>query len=149
MDNAHTKTVEEVLGFFGVNESTGLSSEQLRKNRERWGPNGSRQKLFFDLCRPLSPVNHLTILFLSFFLLLVSCQSSRLKKVSWVLLVRPWAPRHLTCVLSSPSVLLFSREVSVEAGAGAVWGPAGADLAASCLHLFRKSLNSTNRPASV
>lgn len=40
MDNAHTKTVEEVLGFFGVNESTGLSCEQLKKNRERWGPNG-------------------------------------------------------------------------------------------------------------
>uniref|UniRef100_A0A3B3T2T9 Calcium-transporting ATPase n=1 Tax=Paramormyrops kingsleyae TaxID=1676925 RepID=A0A3B3T2T9_9TELE len=40
MDNAHTKTVEEVLGYFGVNESTGLSSEQLRKARERWGPNG-------------------------------------------------------------------------------------------------------------
>uniref|UniRef100_A0A4W6FWF0 Calcium-transporting ATPase n=1 Tax=Lates calcarifer TaxID=8187 RepID=A0A4W6FWF0_LATCA len=40
MDNAHTKTVEEVLGFFCVNESTGLSCEQLKKNRERWGPNG-------------------------------------------------------------------------------------------------------------
>lgn len=40
MDNAHTKTVEEVLGFFAVNESTGLSCEQLKKNRERWGPNG-------------------------------------------------------------------------------------------------------------
>uniref|UniRef100_A0A673N7V4 Calcium-transporting ATPase n=1 Tax=Sinocyclocheilus rhinocerous TaxID=307959 RepID=A0A673N7V4_9TELE len=40
MDNAHTKTVEEVLGYFGVNETTGLSSEQLRKSRERWGPNG-------------------------------------------------------------------------------------------------------------
>ncbi|KAM4750530.1 sarcoplasmic/endoplasmic reticulum calcium ATPase 2 isoform 2-T2 [Anableps anableps] len=39
MENAHTKTVEEVLGFFGVNESTGLSCEQLKKNRERWGPN--------------------------------------------------------------------------------------------------------------
>ncbi|TDH16603.1 hypothetical protein EPR50_G00021710 [Perca flavescens] len=39
MDNAHTKTVEEVLGFFSVNESTGLSCEQLKKNRERWGPN--------------------------------------------------------------------------------------------------------------
>ncbi|PWA30762.1 hypothetical protein CCH79_00009226 [Gambusia affinis] len=39
MDNAHTKTVEEVLGFFSVNESTGLSCEQLRKNREKWGPN--------------------------------------------------------------------------------------------------------------
>uniref|UniRef100_A0A673N4Z0 Sarcoplasmic/endoplasmic reticulum calcium ATPase 2 n=1 Tax=Sinocyclocheilus rhinocerous TaxID=307959 RepID=A0A673N4Z0_9TELE len=40
MDNAHTKTVEEVLGYFGVNETTGLSSEQLRKSRESWGPNG-------------------------------------------------------------------------------------------------------------
>ncbi|KAM8879950.1 sarcoplasmic/endoplasmic reticulum calcium ATPase 2 isoform 2-T2 [Spinachia spinachia] len=39
MDNAHTKTVEEVLGFFNVNESTGLSCEQLKKTRERWGPN--------------------------------------------------------------------------------------------------------------
>ena len=41
MDNAHTKTVEEVLGFFSVNESTGLSCEQLKKNREKWGPNGT------------------------------------------------------------------------------------------------------------
>uniref|UniRef100_A0A4W5NSF2 Calcium-transporting ATPase n=1 Tax=Hucho hucho TaxID=62062 RepID=A0A4W5NSF2_9TELE len=40
MDNAHTKTVEEVLGYFCVNESTGLSCEQLRKSKERWGPNG-------------------------------------------------------------------------------------------------------------
>ncbi|KAK5866622.1 hypothetical protein PBY51_020798 [Eleginops maclovinus] len=39
MDNAHTKTVEEVLGFFTVNESTGLSCEQLKKNREKWGTN--------------------------------------------------------------------------------------------------------------
>ncbi|KAF7213304.1 transcript variant X2, partial [Nothobranchius furzeri] len=42
MDNAHTKTVEEVLGFFGVNESTGLSCEQVKRSRERWGPNGNR-----------------------------------------------------------------------------------------------------------
>lgn len=42
MDNAHTKTVEEVLGYFGVNETTGLSSEQLRKSRERWGTNGTK-----------------------------------------------------------------------------------------------------------
>uniref|UniRef100_A0A3P8X1F9 Calcium-transporting ATPase n=1 Tax=Cynoglossus semilaevis TaxID=244447 RepID=A0A3P8X1F9_CYNSE len=40
MDNAHTRTVEEALGFFNVNESTGLSCEQLKNNRERWGPNG-------------------------------------------------------------------------------------------------------------
>uniref|UniRef100_A0A7N8XU27 Calcium-transporting ATPase n=1 Tax=Mastacembelus armatus TaxID=205130 RepID=A0A7N8XU27_9TELE len=39
MDNAHTKTVEEVYSFFNVNESTGLSSEQVKKQRERYGPN--------------------------------------------------------------------------------------------------------------
>uniref|UniRef100_A0A2K5D4B8 ATPase sarcoplasmic/endoplasmic reticulum Ca2+ transporting 2 n=1 Tax=Aotus nancymaae TaxID=37293 RepID=A0A2K5D4B8_AOTNA len=36
MENAHTKTVEEVLGHFGVNESTGLSLEQVKKLKERW-----------------------------------------------------------------------------------------------------------------
>lgn len=40
MENAHTKTVEEVLGHFGVNESTGLSLEQVKKLKERWGSNG-------------------------------------------------------------------------------------------------------------
>uniref|UniRef100_A0A8D3C8N4 Calcium-transporting ATPase n=1 Tax=Scophthalmus maximus TaxID=52904 RepID=A0A8D3C8N4_SCOMX len=40
MDNAHTKTVEEVYSFFNVNESTGLSAEHVRKQRERYGPNG-------------------------------------------------------------------------------------------------------------
>uniref|UniRef100_A0A4W6DDR3 Calcium-transporting ATPase n=1 Tax=Lates calcarifer TaxID=8187 RepID=A0A4W6DDR3_LATCA len=40
MDNAHTKTVEEVYSFFNVNESTGLSLEQVKKQRERYGPNG-------------------------------------------------------------------------------------------------------------
>ncbi|XP_062268457.1 sarcoplasmic/endoplasmic reticulum calcium ATPase 2b [Platichthys flesus] len=39
MDNTHTKTVEEVYSFFNVNESTGLSSEQAKKQRERFGPN--------------------------------------------------------------------------------------------------------------
>lgn len=47
MDNAHTKTVEEVLGFFSVNESTGLSCEQLKKNREKWGPNGTKCFFFY------------------------------------------------------------------------------------------------------
>ncbi|KAL7986669.1 hypothetical protein Chor_012952 [Crotalus horridus] len=39
MENGHTKTVEEVLGYFGVNESTGLSLEQVKKQKERWGAN--------------------------------------------------------------------------------------------------------------
>ncbi|KAJ3605514.1 hypothetical protein NHX12_027560 [Muraenolepis orangiensis] len=39
MDNAHTKTVEEVYSFFNVNESTGLGLDQTKKQREKYGPN--------------------------------------------------------------------------------------------------------------
>uniref|UniRef100_A0A8C9STJ6 Calcium-transporting ATPase n=1 Tax=Scleropages formosus TaxID=113540 RepID=A0A8C9STJ6_SCLFO len=40
MENAHTKTVEEVYSYFSVNESTGLALEQVKRQREKWGPNG-------------------------------------------------------------------------------------------------------------
>ncbi|MGH0137155.1 UNVERIFIED_CONTAM: hypothetical protein FKN15_030127 [Acipenser sinensis] len=40
MENAHTKTVDEVYNNFNVNESTGLSLDQVKKLREKWGPNG-------------------------------------------------------------------------------------------------------------
>ncbi|XP_053563479.1 sarcoplasmic/endoplasmic reticulum calcium ATPase 3 [Bombina bombina] len=39
MDSAHAKTVSEVLRHFEVNESCGLSAEQVRRNREKYGPN--------------------------------------------------------------------------------------------------------------
>lgn len=39
MENAHTKTVDEVLAHFNANETTGLSLEQVKKHKERWGPN--------------------------------------------------------------------------------------------------------------
>ncbi|XP_048845273.1 sarcoplasmic/endoplasmic reticulum calcium ATPase 2 [Brienomyrus brachyistius] len=39
MENAHTKTVEEVYSYFSVNESTGLSLDQVKRQRDRWGPN--------------------------------------------------------------------------------------------------------------
>uniref|UniRef100_A0AAY4A5Y6 Calcium-transporting ATPase n=1 Tax=Denticeps clupeoides TaxID=299321 RepID=A0AAY4A5Y6_9TELE len=39
MENAHTKTVEEVYSFFSVNESTGLGLDQVKRQRERYGPN--------------------------------------------------------------------------------------------------------------
>ncbi|XP_058889181.1 sarcoplasmic/endoplasmic reticulum calcium ATPase 2-like [Acipenser ruthenus] len=39
MENAHTKTVDEVYNNFNVNESTGLSLDQVKKLREKWGPN--------------------------------------------------------------------------------------------------------------
>lgn len=40
MENAHTKTVEEVYSYFNVNESTGLRLDQVKKQKEIYGPNG-------------------------------------------------------------------------------------------------------------
>ena len=39
MEHAHTKTCEEVLQHFQVDELTGLSDEQIRRNQEKYGPN--------------------------------------------------------------------------------------------------------------
>ncbi|XP_013918957.1 PREDICTED: sarcoplasmic/endoplasmic reticulum calcium ATPase 1, partial [Thamnophis sirtalis] len=39
MENAHAKTMEECLAYFGVSEHTGLSPEQVKKNLEKYGPN--------------------------------------------------------------------------------------------------------------
>ncbi|XP_012738043.2 sarcoplasmic/endoplasmic reticulum calcium ATPase 2 isoform X1 [Fundulus heteroclitus] len=39
MENAHTKSVEEVYGHFCVNESTGLSLEEVKRQKEKWGLN--------------------------------------------------------------------------------------------------------------
>ncbi|KAG5840732.1 hypothetical protein ANANG_G00191800 [Anguilla anguilla] len=39
MENAHEKTVEEVYSHFSVNESTGLALDQVKRQKEKWGPN--------------------------------------------------------------------------------------------------------------
>ncbi|XP_060788317.1 sarcoplasmic/endoplasmic reticulum calcium ATPase 2 isoform X2 [Neoarius graeffei] len=39
MENAHTKSVEEVYSYLHVNESTGLALDQVKRLREKWGPN--------------------------------------------------------------------------------------------------------------
>ncbi|XP_041095453.1 sarcoplasmic/endoplasmic reticulum calcium ATPase 1-like isoform X1 [Polyodon spathula] len=39
MDNGHSKTVEECLAYFGVNEKAGLAPDQVKKNMEKYGPN--------------------------------------------------------------------------------------------------------------
>ncbi|XP_041092711.1 sarcoplasmic/endoplasmic reticulum calcium ATPase 1 isoform X2 [Polyodon spathula] len=39
MDNGHSKEVAECLAYFGVNENSGLSPEQVKKNLEKYGPN--------------------------------------------------------------------------------------------------------------
>uniref|UniRef100_A0A8C5RG63 Cation-transporting P-type ATPase N-terminal domain-containing protein n=1 Tax=Laticauda laticaudata TaxID=8630 RepID=A0A8C5RG63_LATLA len=40
MESAHSQTAEEVLRRFGVRESCGLSAEQVRRQREKYGANG-------------------------------------------------------------------------------------------------------------
>uniref|UniRef100_A0A667Y2X4 Calcium-transporting ATPase n=1 Tax=Myripristis murdjan TaxID=586833 RepID=A0A667Y2X4_9TELE len=39
MENAHTKSVEEVYSYFCVNESTGLALDEVKRQREKWGLN--------------------------------------------------------------------------------------------------------------
>jgi len=40
MENAHTQKPEDCLAYFGVNENTGLSPDQFKKNLEKFGHNG-------------------------------------------------------------------------------------------------------------
>lgn len=40
MENSHIKTPAECLTYFGVNENTGLSPDQFKKNLEKYGYNG-------------------------------------------------------------------------------------------------------------
>lgn len=40
MENAHAKGPAECLAYFGVNENTGLSPDQFKKNLEKYGHNG-------------------------------------------------------------------------------------------------------------
>lgn len=39
MDLAHTKTVDETLNYFGTDQERGLSSDQVKRNQEKYGPN--------------------------------------------------------------------------------------------------------------
>uniref|UniRef100_A0A673CT76 Calcium-transporting ATPase n=1 Tax=Sphaeramia orbicularis TaxID=375764 RepID=A0A673CT76_9TELE len=40
MENAHTKSPEECIAYFGVNENSGLTPDQFKKNLEKYGYNG-------------------------------------------------------------------------------------------------------------
>uniref|UniRef100_A0A8B9ZAD3 Cation-transporting P-type ATPase N-terminal domain-containing protein n=2 Tax=Accipitrinae TaxID=8955 RepID=A0A8B9ZAD3_9AVES len=44
MENAHAKTVEECLAYFGVTESVGLSPEQVKRSLEKYGHNGEKKR---------------------------------------------------------------------------------------------------------
>lgn len=47
MENAHIKSVEEVYSYFSVNESTGLTLDQVKKQKEKWGLNGTSDTFVF------------------------------------------------------------------------------------------------------
>ena len=40
MEDAYAKTSEEVLKNFSVSESLGLSQEDVKRSRQKYGPNG-------------------------------------------------------------------------------------------------------------
>lgn len=40
MENAYTRTAEEVLHYFQVSESKGLSDDRVAELREKYGRNG-------------------------------------------------------------------------------------------------------------
>ncbi|KAF9802763.1 hypothetical protein SFRURICE_002931, partial [Spodoptera frugiperda] len=39
MEDAHTKSVDEVLGYFGTDPDKGLSPDQVKRNQDKYGPN--------------------------------------------------------------------------------------------------------------
>lgn len=47
MEQAYTKTVEEVAEYFHVDLETGLTDEQIKKARDKYGPNGKSLSLFY------------------------------------------------------------------------------------------------------
>ncbi len=48
MDNAFFKTSEEVSSYFNVSDTVGLSDEQIKKNTEKYGPNGKKNETAKD-----------------------------------------------------------------------------------------------------
>lgn len=44
IDYPWTKTKEDVAAFYNVEETKGLSEERVKRDLERYGPNGKRQK---------------------------------------------------------------------------------------------------------
>lgn len=40
MDDAHCKTTGEVLQFYGTNDETGLTPDQVKQLQAKYGPNG-------------------------------------------------------------------------------------------------------------
>lgn len=40
MEDGHAKSVEEVTNYFNVDPERGLTLDQVKRNQEKYGPNG-------------------------------------------------------------------------------------------------------------
>lgn len=40
MEDGHAKTVDEVVNYFGTDIERGLSTDQIKRNQDKYGPNG-------------------------------------------------------------------------------------------------------------
>ena len=68
MDDAHTKTGEEVVNYFKTDENTGLDDNQIRRHQEKYGPNGmyAFEMIFSPNCRCIFSCNPHMVDFHSF-----------------------------------------------------------------------------------
>ena len=41
MEDGHTRTVAEVERYFNVDAERGLSEDQVKRNQDKYGPNGT------------------------------------------------------------------------------------------------------------
>lgn len=57
MENAHCRKVEDVLAYFNVDEDTGLSEDQVKRQTEKYGLNGKLLLPFFIGWFPTPPYN--------------------------------------------------------------------------------------------
>lgn len=47
MEDGHAKSVEEVIKYFNVDPERGLSADQVKRNQEKYGPNGKLTISFY------------------------------------------------------------------------------------------------------
>lgn len=45
MEDAHSKSVDDVLNYFSVDSDRGLSPDQVKRNQEKYGLNGEYQRV--------------------------------------------------------------------------------------------------------
>ena len=47
MEDGHAKSVDDVTSFFGTDLDRGLSPDQIKRNQDKYGPNGKLHNAFY------------------------------------------------------------------------------------------------------